>query len=137
MEKLKNNNLVIKPLIMLSAFPKDFSLSQVEISQGYFPKWQLPKCGISQTATSQACPSRSSRPLDCSSRGVGPLVHPIRSTRPPLQPAAPQRAYNLTFGELQLEKLHIWEVATWEIVIWEVTFGKMPLEKYLMPLLIL
>ena len=33
MEKLKNNNLVIKPLIMLSTFPKDFS----------FPKWKFPK----------------------------------------------------------------------------------------------
>ena len=72
MEKLKINILEIKPFIMLSAFPKDFSLSQVEISQGYFPKWQLPKCGIFQAATSQAGSSRSSRLPDCSSRGVGP-----------------------------------------------------------------
>ena len=31
---------------MLGTFPQAFSL-------GYFPKWQLPKCTISQAATSQ------------------------------------------------------------------------------------
>ena len=31
---------------MLGTFAKDFS--QVATSQGYFPKWQLPKCVISQ-----------------------------------------------------------------------------------------
>ena len=45
---------------MLGTFPKDSS--QVATSQGYFPKWQLPKCAISQAVTSQVCPSRSVRP---------------------------------------------------------------------------
>jgi len=34
----------------------------VATSHGYFPKWQLPKCAISQAATSQVCPSRSALP---------------------------------------------------------------------------
>ena len=55
---------------ILGTFPKNFS--QVTTSQGYFPKWQLAKCTISQAATCQVCPS-------C-------------SDWPPLQPAAPQRA---------------------------------------------
>jgi len=54
---------------MFGTLPKDFP--QVATSQGYLPKWKLPKCAISQAATSQVFPS-------C-------------SARPPLQPAAPQR----------------------------------------------
>ena len=34
---------------MLGTFPKNFS--QMVTSQGYFPKWQLPKCAISLEAT--------------------------------------------------------------------------------------
>ena len=37
--------------------PKVFS--QAATYQRYFPKWQLPRCAISQAATSQVCPSRS------------------------------------------------------------------------------
>ena len=58
------------------------TLSQVATSQGYFPKWELPKCAISQAATSQVCPSRSARPPVC----------PSRSARPAFQPATPQMA---------------------------------------------
>ena len=46
---------------MLGTFAKDFS--QVATSQGYFPKWQLPKCVISKAATSKVCPSRSAGPI--------------------------------------------------------------------------
>ena len=53
---------------MLGTFPKDFP--QVATSQGYFPKWQLPKCAISQAATFQVCPSHSTWPSFCSSRGA-------------------------------------------------------------------
>ena len=63
----------LKPVVspeILGTFPKDFP--QVATSQGYFTKSQLPKCAISQVATSQVCPSRSARLQ--------------------LQPAAPQRA---------------------------------------------
>ena len=42
---------------MLGTFPKDSS--QVATSQGYFPKWELPECAISQAGTFQVCPSRS------------------------------------------------------------------------------
>ena len=52
---------------------------------------------------------------------LGPLAHPSRSHRPPLQPVTPQRAY-------------LWEVATWEIDTWEVALGKMPFGKYLLSL---
>jgi len=45
---------------MLGTFPKAFS--QVATSQGYFPKWQLPKCKISQATTSLAFYSRSIQP---------------------------------------------------------------------------
>ena len=45
---------------ILGTFPKDFF--QVATSQGYFPKWQLPKYANSEVATSQVCPSRSARP---------------------------------------------------------------------------
>ena len=74
----------------LGTFPQDFP--QVATSQGYFPKWQLPKCAISQAATSQVCPSRSAQPSVCSSRGARSLGHSSRSARSPLQPAAHQRA---------------------------------------------
>ena len=76
---------------MLGTFPKAFF--EAATSQGYYPKWKLHNCAISQVVTSQACPSRSARP-HCSLR---------RPRRP-----------NLTFGKLSLRKLHIWEVFTWE-----------------------
>jgi len=38
-------------------------------------------------------------------------VFPSRSARP--------LAFNITFGKLLLEILHIWEVAPWEIFTWE------------------
>ena len=47
---------------MFRTFPKAFS--QAETSQGYFLKRQLSKYAISQVATSQVCPSRSTRLLD-------------------------------------------------------------------------
>ena len=51
-----------------------------------FLKWQLPKCAISQGATSQVCLIRSAWPLACSRRGPQPL---ISFSTPLLQPAAP------------------------------------------------
>ena len=97
---------------MLCTFLKDFS------------QW-----AISQTATSQGCPSRSTRPPACSSRGPRP---PSSSQPQRLAPiaacaAAPKRA-NLTFGKLPLGKLDIWEVANCQLgsCIWEIAFGKVP-----------
>ena len=97
--------------MMLCTFPKAYL--QASISLGYFPKWKLLKCAISQTATSQVCPSRSARPPHCS----------LRRFRGPY----------LTFGKLPLGKLRIWEVATWEIDTWEVVLGKCLSEIYLTP----
>ena len=58
---------------------------------------------------------------------LGPLAHLSRSSRR-------LRGPNLTFGKVQLGKLHnIWEIATLEIVAWEVALGKLPLGKYLTP----
>ena len=74
---------------MLGTFPKAFS--QAVTSQEYFPKWQLPKCAISQVATSQVFPSRSVWPQPVLAAALGPLSPPSLGARPPLQPAAPQR----------------------------------------------
>ena len=56
----------------LSKFPRDGYFSKWQLpkcanvqganSQEYFPKWQLPKCEISQAKTSQVCSSLSARP---------------------------------------------------------------------------
>ena len=86
--------------VMLRTFPKDFS--QVAISQGYFPKWQLPK-GIFQVATFQICnipsvnfPSLSypqrPTPYPVLAAVLGPLSYPSRSAWPQLPPVAPQKA---------------------------------------------
>ena len=61
--------------------------SQVETSQGYFTKWQLPIC-----ATSQVCPNCSAYPQPILAAVHGPLTHTNRSALPPLQTVAPQRA---------------------------------------------
>ena len=71
-------------------------------SQGYFSKWQLLKCQISQATTSQVCPSHSSRPPPYNVLSAA-LGHP-------LQPVC-LRGHILTFRKLPLGKLHIWEVA--------------------------
>ena len=42
--------------IMLGIFLKAFSQSTT--SQGYFPKWQLPNCAISQVATWEVAPAK-------------------------------------------------------------------------------
>jgi len=44
---------------VFGTFQKTFS--QVATSQGYCPKWQIPKYAFFQAATSQVCPSRSAR----------------------------------------------------------------------------
>ena len=73
---------------MLGTFPKDFP--QVATSQGYFPKWQIPKCAISQAVT---FPAVALGPKPVLAATLGPLDHSSRSAQPPpLQPAAPQRA---------------------------------------------
>ena len=66
---------------MLGSFPKDFS--QVATSQGYFPKWQLPKYAIYQAAIFQVCSARSARPQTDLAAAFGSLAHPSRSARPP------------------------------------------------------
>ena len=88
--KVDNKFFKIK-FSMLGTFPKTFS--QTATSQGYFPKWQLPKCAISQATTSHVCPSRSDRP--------GPYCSLQRLK-----------------GKLPLGKLHICEVVTLEIDTW-------------------
>ena len=67
---------------MLGSFPKDFS--QVATSQGYFPKWQLPKYAIYQAAIFQVCSARSARPQTDLAAAFGSLGHPSRSAPPPL-----------------------------------------------------
>ena len=112
---------------MLGALP--MALTQVATSQGYFPKWQLPKCEISQAATLQVCPNCSARPLACSNLDQRSNHYPILAAA--FGPYCSLRRFrrpNLTFGKLLLRKLHIWEVSTWEIVIWEVAPGKISLD---------
>jgi len=93
----------------------------VVTSQGYFPKWQLAKCVISQAETSQAFLAAA----------LGPLDHPSHKARPHCS-LRRFRGPNLTFGKLPLGKLHTWEVGSWEIVTWEiVTWETSPLGKCL------
>ena len=79
MEKLKINILEIKPFIMLSAFPKDFSKVASPICNfhsGNFP------CVLAVALGSQ--PILADVP--------GPLANFSRSARSQLRSAAPQRA---------------------------------------------
>ena len=64
---------------MLGTFAKTFP--QVATSEGYFHKWKLPNCAISQAGhvSPLVHPSRNAKP---------PSPFPSHSTRPPLQPAA-------------------------------------------------
>ena len=94
---------------ILGTFPKAFS--QVASSQVYFPKWQLPKCAISQAATSQSSIAAALGSQPVLAAALGPIC--------PFWP---------------LGKFQIWEMANWEIAIWEVALVKMPLEKYLTPI---
>ena len=58
--KFKQNTLLYK----FRYFPKGFFPS--DNFPRVFPKWQLPKCAISQAATSQFCPNCIARPSACS-----------------------------------------------------------------------
>ena len=107
--------------MMFGTFPKDFSPS------GNFPMV------FSQAATSQVFPSRSDRPQPVLVAALGPTAHPSRSARPPLQPAAPQRA-TLPLESCRLGNCTFFgEGAIWKLVTWEVVLGKMTLGKYLTP----
>ena len=76
---------------MLGTLPKD--LSQVATSQGYFPKCQLSKyVQFPKGQLTKSALATELGPPVCSSRGARSLAHPSSSARPPLQPAAPQRA---------------------------------------------
>ena len=61
-------------------------LSEAATSQGYFPKWKLPKRQLSKSVLAAAL-----WPQTCSSR----------SALPPLQPAAPQKL----LGKMPLRKI--------------------------------
>ena len=113
---------------MFGTFPKDFFPS------GNFPRvWQLPKCAISQAATSKVYPSHSAWPPACSSLDA----------RPP-SPTQPQRSAshcslqllrrpNLTFEKLPLGKIPLgschWGKYPWEVATGENSLGKFPLVK--------
>ena len=105
-------------------FPKLKPFSQAATSRGYFPKWLLPKCAISQAEF----------PKSALAAELSPLAHPSRNAPPPSHcKLRCFRRPNLTFGKFSLGKLQIWKVATWEIVNWEVAFGQTTLGKYLIP----
>ena len=57
-------------ITMLDTFQQVFF--QMVTSQGYFPKWELPKSSIYQAATSQVCSSRHARPP--------PILAPLQHT---------------------------------------------------------
>ena len=62
------------------------SLFYISLSQGYFPRWQLPKCTKFQAATPQVCRCLIAQPpamrLGPLAAALGPLAHPSRSTWP-------------------------------------------------------
>jgi len=76
-----------------------------KVSQSPFPKWQIPKCAISQAATFQVCPSRSAGSPNVSA-APNPFV-PCGASKDLIKPS--------TFGKWPLRKLHIWKIAAWEI----------------------
>ena len=91
---------------------------------------KVAKCAFrAEAVTSQVCPYRSARSL----------THPSRSALPP--PLRHLRRPDLTFGKLQLGKLHNRGIASWNSLslgklplgkfLWENTFGKLPLGKNL------
>ena len=81
-----------------------------------FSKWQLPKCAISQAATSQVCLSRNDRPLACFSRSALP-PSPLLLRLP-----------NLMFG------LSSHFVIAHEDAFWEILLVKSSMWKYLKPI---
>ena len=95
-------------ITMLGTFPKD--VFQVETSQRYFLKWQLPKCAISQAENSQVWP------------GVSLGTHPSRGARP-LSPSEPQRwdLQEIThIGSCHLGNCRLGS-STWENAFWKST----------------
>ena len=106
---------------MLGTFPKDFS--QVAIPQGYFPKWQLPKCAISKRQLPKSVLSTVLGPKPVLAAALEPLAHPSRSDRPHCNLRS-LKGPNLTFGKLPLGKFHILESCH---------LGNFQLGKYLTP----
>ena len=90
-------------------FPRVFF--EVASSQGYFYKWQRPKCAISQTATFQVVLASALSPRSVLAVALCPLAHPSCCVRPEFS-LRRLRGPNLTFGKLPLGKLHIWKVVT-------------------------
>ena len=99
------------PQSILGTFPKDFS--QVATSQDYFPKWQLPKCAISQAATSQVFPSPSVQPTFCSIRGARPRSDNAFG-RVPNTPQSvldkPDFSRNRVWQKINI--VHVWHIST-------------------------
>jgi len=71
------------------------------------PKWQLPKCAVSQTATSTGCNGQEMR--------FGWAREPSTAAK----------------TDLPLGKLHIREVVTWKDTLGRLPLGKNSLGKYL------
>ena len=82
-------------------------------SQGYFPKWQLAKCVISQAVTSQAFLGAARGPLD----------HPSHKARPHCS-LRRFRGPNLTFGKLPLGNYTLGKLAIGILSLGKLSLGK-------------
>ena len=88
---------------------------------GIFPSGDFPNVEFPKRQLPNSVPTAALGPQHVLVSALGPLALSIRSARPPLQPAAPQRALP-----------NHWKVATWEIdylaschlgkCLWESTF---------------
>ena len=113
---------------MLGTFQKDFS--QVATSKGYFPKWQLPKCVISQAATYQVCPCRSVWPPACYSLGALPSSPSQPQCSAPLLHRGLPNHWEVAAWEIAHLKVATWEILTWGRRPWENAFGKVPYTEF-------
>ena len=71
------------------------------LSQRLFPNRQLPNCEIYKVATSQVCLPQLPSPH--------PIPTQLQRSLPPLQPAVPQKTYNLTFGKFATREMFTWK----------------------------
>ena len=104
---------------MSGTFPK--TISQAATSQGYKSVLAAaigPQSVLAAVLGPQSVLVAAIGPQSVLAAALGPLAQTSLGSRPPLQPTAPFRGPNLTFGKLKIDT-------------WKVALGKMPLAKYI------
>ena len=93
----------LKLLFTFYPFNSSFngSVREKYYSEQQFPKRQLPKSVLVAVLASQACSSRCGWP---------PSPSQLQRSAPPIWSLRRLREPNITFGKLQLRKMHIWKL---------------------------